>query len=455
MVKTVDHLELSHDQRVAFGARTHAHLRHALDTLSLGQKMQYGQKYLDKMGLEVFSDGDSTVCTGILNTTMPDIVYAMYASTTKETQTVSAILLGQAYDDAGVLDTFETRSPDDMYRFGGAKHVSLARKGLFSKAKERRAVYLEAMGTLRDDDDDHVRLYHLVEYIDMAHYETTCAIRPICTSLTLLHANPDDVKSVLVWAKASYYKETPSYLTQMHQPAAYWQRTLALSSLAVSRRLVESTSLVQHWVPNADCKKCSVCDVGFKTLRPKHHCRCCGEMMCHMCSIHIQSPAVIHKYCTKCVLKSRSVRGSRRNNASRKHTTASISSSSPDFPTPPPPMVDAHGRRLPSPGEEDFLRTMQAVRGDAPPAVVSSSTMKQSTKTGGPTASALDSMKALQESIAAQSTLLSTMRETLEKTKHNNAARITSDSIASTAGSYVTVDESVLDSEGRRFEYMD
>ncbi|RHY65796.1 hypothetical protein DYB34_013034 [Aphanomyces astaci] len=251
--QVVDKFELTRDQHLEFTARTKSHLSNTLQLLSLGQQKQHqlGTKVHDKMGLRAYTDGDSTTITGHLATTMMDLEYAVYATTTKQVQTVAAILHSHQYDDAGLLDLQQSHTIEDPFQFVGVKYVALARKGMF--AKPHQIVYLEATGTLHDDGV--ARLYQMVEYVDLVHVYTakatwSQAIRPVCSTLTLFEADPNDIKSVRVFSRARYSKDTPSPLHQMHQPPAYWEYVLSLASLAVSRRLVDATSLVQHWVPN-------------------------------------------------------------------------------------------------------------------------------------------------------------------------------------------------------------
>lgn len=41
----------------------------------------------------------------------------------------------------------------------------------------------------------------------------------------------------------------------------------------------------RQWVPNQARQSCAVCSRGFGTFRPRHHCRCCGEVICGKCSV--------------------------------------------------------------------------------------------------------------------------------------------------------------------------
>lgn len=40
------------------------------------------------------------------------------------------------------------------------------------------------------------------------------------------------------------------------------------------------------WTPNAMSTQCNVCLQKFGIMKRRHHCRKCGELVCHPCSSH-------------------------------------------------------------------------------------------------------------------------------------------------------------------------
>ncbi|RHY23051.1 hypothetical protein DYB32_009319 [Aphanomyces invadans] len=409
----VARFELTREQLVEFTARTKTLLRDTLHLLSLDQRLQHGTKVMERMGLQVYTDGDSTTITGHLATTIVDLEYAMYATTTQHVQTVAAIMHNELYNDADVLDVQQSQTLEDTFHFVGVKSVALARKGMF--AKPHHIVYLESTGTIHDDGT--ARLYQHIEYVDMAHYYYTAKnswskpIRPICSTVSLFEADPCDATSVRVYSRAHYSHDTPSSLYQMHQPQVYWRWVLSLASLAVSRRLMDATSLVQYW------------------------------MMCHGCSIHIRSPTVVHKFCTKCVLKSRELRGGDRVEQPPKTSLwrpmSSVASS--------------------SSSTESFIRSMQEttkhVTTPSPHVVATPSAVD---------AKQVNALEQISDSIAHQESILVCMREVLEKQKRHSDVTNSMTSTTGTADSYMT-DEcletlpstSTGSSNTHRFEYID
>ena len=66
-----------------------------------------------------------------------------------------------------------------------------------------------------------------------------------------------------------------------------------------------------QWVPNAKRKCCAMCSKSF-TMRKKHHCRQCGEVVCSKCAplrdIDLNSIGISKlRICTGCVVKARSI----------------------------------------------------------------------------------------------------------------------------------------------------
>eukprot|EP01156_Anaeramoeba_ignava_P005526 Anaeramoba_ignava/a269_31.p1 GENE.a269_31~~a269_31.p1 ORF type:complete len:278 (-),score=115.31 a269_31:25-858(-) len=41
-----------------------------------------------------------------------------------------------------------------------------------------------------------------------------------------------------------------------------------------------------EWIPNEQARQCYVCDSLFTAWKRKHHCRKCGQVVCHSCSSH-------------------------------------------------------------------------------------------------------------------------------------------------------------------------
>ncbi|DAZ94773.1 TPA: hypothetical protein N0F65_012353 [Lagenidium giganteum] len=65
-----------------------------------------------------------------------------------------------------------------------------------------------------------------------------------------------------------------------------------INSVVQIRRIIEKQQMnactfvdKRQWVPNDQRQQCAVCNRTFGTFRPRHHCRCCGEVICGKCSV--------------------------------------------------------------------------------------------------------------------------------------------------------------------------
>lgn len=101
-------------------------------------------------------------------------------------------------------------------------------------------------------------------------------------------------------------------------------RVLENLPMILERKRLSKMQFVEpwQWVPNHYRKECVICNKSF-TLRKKHHCRQCGEVVCAKCAPHrdidLQSIGITKlRICTGCVLRARnasSVREQKKINA--------------------------------------------------------------------------------------------------------------------------------------------
>ncbi|OQR92457.1 hypothetical protein ACHHYP_03686 [Achlya hypogyna] len=300
--------ELPHEEEVAFGTRARRFLASALATPAPASPPA-----LEKRGLRVYKDDGKREysCCGVLNVSLPDIRYALYSDSSKDAKTVAAIMLGKSFHDAAVVRTLQTRSDADPFAFIGVKYLSIQKSALFTKPKA--LLCLEYSGTYSAPHSPPL-LYQILEWVDMKHYVAPenayhKAIRPACSMVNLFRPVAGNARAVTIVSRTIYATEMPVYLRQINTTASYCDHVLQLSTLPVARRLLDANTIVQHWVPEADCKACSVCTAGFMALRQKHHCRSCGDIMCSSCTHSVQAPTTVNKYCTKCVLGARQREG--------------------------------------------------------------------------------------------------------------------------------------------------
>ncbi|RHY07619.1 hypothetical protein DYB36_005392 [Aphanomyces astaci] len=167
-------------------------------------------------------------------------------------------------------------------------------------------------------------------------------------------------------------------------------------------------------------------------------------MMCHACSIPIQSPTVMHKYCTKCVLRSRELRGNDKVELPRKQSVRR--------PVPSASSSSSH--------DGEFLKSIRETTKhlNTPSPSPSPHQQQQHVLTPPPPVEQkqLKALEKITDSIAHQESLIVSMREALDRQKRFAAASNSITSTTGTADSY-TADEllDTLPSEQHRFEYLD
>ncbi|OQS00011.1 hypothetical protein THRCLA_06313 [Thraustotheca clavata] len=298
-------IQLSHEDEVAFASRAQQLLKHALNTTpvmppsteSLGFKVY---KYILK---------NEYFCIGSMQGSLDDIKYAFYADTTPDTKNVAAITLGKYYHDAGVIQVLQQKTQHDSFRFMGVKYIQPAKSSPITKSKDP-VVHLECCGTHVDKETGQSVLYQILEWIDMELYSTPQyslekPIKATCSMINLFRA--ESPTSIGLFSATLYDTGYPIFLSRLNTGSSYCDFLARLSSLPVSRRLLDASPIAQPCVING--KICSVCQSQLKALRAKHDCLACGDVMCSNCTHYVQSPLTTNKYCTKCVAKARQYSG--------------------------------------------------------------------------------------------------------------------------------------------------
>ena len=56
------------------------------------------------------------------------------------------------------------------------------------------------------------------------------------------------------------------------------------SVLQYPKELIKESARPSYWVPDHEAKECVVCKEPFGPLLQRHHCRDCGQGVCHPCS---------------------------------------------------------------------------------------------------------------------------------------------------------------------------
>ena len=61
------------------------------------------------------------------------------------------------------------------------------------------------------------------------------------------------------------------------------ETTANASSEGASMRRSSLGDVAPHWVPDSDAPACMRCELKFNLVKRRHHCRCCGKVLCNSC----------------------------------------------------------------------------------------------------------------------------------------------------------------------------
>lgn len=191
--------------------------------------------------------------------------------------------------DAAVLATVVPRTPAAPFRYIGLKWFAV--KTPTPLVSHRDFCCLEVQDRIVDafGNEMFLRILHSVEMPACPSLENSHAlVRAKTLSAFLCRADRAEpgvvrVHHVARFDPAGYFPSQWAYKTAEAQ---------LLSGVVQLRRIVEKQQMnactfvdKALWVPNHARQDCAVCSRAFGTFRPRHHCRCCGEVICGKCSV--------------------------------------------------------------------------------------------------------------------------------------------------------------------------
>ncbi|OQR87542.1 CUE domain containing protein [Achlya hypogyna] len=230
--------------------------------------------------------------TGECDTTLDDLAAGLYADTSHAHRTVQALLYKYDFLDGAVLQTGETRSVEDPFRWFGLKYARLSLHAVF---QPRDTVYAELSGTNVDAVGTRT-LYQVRHSVDIPDfppypnvvrfsYEMSWIFRPLATGragFTIVgHLNP--------------MGNIPSWFFNKRTPQKHSINTATFSDLARLRRLLEASPAPIHRVRDGSTQKCFVCGTHCKRWRS---CRACACVVCKKCVIVLPLPLEVTRVTT-------------------------------------------------------------------------------------------------------------------------------------------------------------
>lgn len=76
---------------------------------------------------------------------------------------------------------------------------------------------------------------------------------------------------------------TASGVSPLEAPRSTSARAAVLEETPEYRYLMNLGKVAPYWVPDTSHDSCMQCDQKFSLLKRRHHCRCCGELLCASC----------------------------------------------------------------------------------------------------------------------------------------------------------------------------
>lgn len=191
--------------------------------------------------------------------------------------------------DAAVLATIVPRTPHTPFRYIGIKWFAVKSPTLL--VSHRDYCCLEVQDKIVDGygNEMYIRLLSSIEVPECPSLENSHALVRAKLLAGFMYrvdrAEPSLVRvhHVMRFDPCGYFPSQWAYKTAESQ---------LISSVVQIRRIIEKQQMnactfvdKKQWVPNHERQSCVVCSRAFGTFRPRHHCRCCGEVICGKCSV--------------------------------------------------------------------------------------------------------------------------------------------------------------------------
>uniref|UniRef100_M4B8A3 FYVE-type domain-containing protein n=1 Tax=Hyaloperonospora arabidopsidis (strain Emoy2) TaxID=559515 RepID=M4B8A3_HYAAE len=287
------------------------------------------------------ASGQHFMAHAVLPNSLEDVMNALYCEETSEMRALKQKAYGEAALDCCVLQTLESATLEDPFWYLGLKWLAL-RSPIQALMASREFVYLEHLGTHVDAETGRRMLYRVIQSVHIRGYGGQDSYFGLTrgnveAAFVYWMDDEDEVRNPLlhVCAKGRIHMKgsMPDTLVYRYlksiwrsERSLFPANRMAESSLGMSvindsadqtpvktskkkksrRRRVPSgqpLEMAHEWVADELRSSCSVCNKKFRLVkRFKHHCRACGEVMCHECTFQ-------HRVNVRAVQSFRSLKG--------------------------------------------------------------------------------------------------------------------------------------------------
>ncbi|CAK4081232.1 unnamed protein product [Aphanomyces euteiches] len=256
------------------------------------------------------------VCMGKLYASVSALRDAFYADCDRDLHALAAVVHGDMLIDTSVLSVHARRTPEDPGRFFGVKSMKLSAKGSESSKRALHYVYLEYTGTYVDPQG-RATFYIITEPIKQHAAEKVSVVK--------LYRERADGATVDAFVRAHVHTQAAGpVMTLWKEMNMHVPQSLTKDFFPLTKEGSVYESLVLATGPFAPLwdygrKNCNVCDKKCNMWRRRHHCRCCGLIMCSGCTVKLHcvnrpskkkkaTKAVAQeKFCTRCWVEARTV----------------------------------------------------------------------------------------------------------------------------------------------------
>ncbi|OQS06828.1 hypothetical protein THRCLA_01144 [Thraustotheca clavata] len=293
-------LDLSQAELEKHYRKTSVFAKEAMTTASQFQQnrnivLQQGYKMtMEKHGYQCYQRANPTssfeefFIVGGCDTTLDDLNYALYTTTTHSQRCVLSLLYKWDFLDGAILQTEQVKTDDDPFQWFGIKyarlHLPLPVHTVF---QPRDTVYAEQSGT-RYDANGNRTLFQVRHTITTPAFPPFPHIVRFYYQLAFIFTElPNGSVQFTIIGHLDPQGNMPAWIYNKRTSQKYYENVTILSEIAQMRRLMESPRVRSVRAKDKTTQKCATCP-SFSNRWC--FCRTCGQVTCMKCVVLIPQP---------------------------------------------------------------------------------------------------------------------------------------------------------------------